>query len=328
MILRMTKKNKYKSNPNEISLNNLKEILDVLALIESKGKYFKRDSEDNEHISMKQVEDILSYLYNSKSDWGRTTKTAKAVFNAHSRFSKLQGNKKGSHFNVVKDCILKEDPVYRALFIVGLASLVLDKSLNIDFLNQFFQQETPLSFLMLLRYSISKKAILSMEYRSDRTQEPSLISQFVPLTINYRDGHWIMVCYTLERQLFVQYLIHNVISIKFFKFNELSLPVTYDKPIKFDLKKFYENSFGLSVLQDREIHEIEIFVPEEFKSKIQKRRKEGEWISLKNDFIWKLKTQDLNEVFDYIFRWNGTIKIYSPDSVKKIFQEKLKKFIE
>ncbi len=324
----MTKKNKYKSNPNEISLNNLKEILDVLALVESKGKYFNKANKDNEYISMKQVEDILSNLYDSKSDWGRTTKTAKAIYNAHSKFSKLQGNKKGSHFNVVKDYILKDDPVYRALFIVGLASLVLDKSLNIDFLNQFFQQETPLSFLMLLRYSISQKAILSMEYRSDRSPDPNLISQFVPLTINYRDGHWIMVCFTLERKLFVQYLIHNVISIKFFKINDLSLPVTYNYPIKFDLKDFYKNSFGLSVLQDRETYTIEIFVPKDFKSKIQKRRREGEWISKGEDFLWKVKTQDLNEVFDYIFRWNGAIKIHAPDSVKKIFQEKLKKFLE
>jgi hypothetical protein len=324
----MTKKNKYKSNPNEISLNHLKEILDVLALIESKGKYFKTDSEDNEHISMKQVEDILSNLYESKADWGRTIKTAKAVYNAHSKFSKLQGNKKGSHFNVVKDYILKDDPAYKALFIVGLASLVLDKSLNIDFLNQFFQQETPLSFLMLLRYSIYKKAILSMEYQSDRYSEPSQILQFVPLTINYRDGHWILVCFTLERKLLVQYLIHNIISIKFFKINHLSLPVTYDKPIIFDIKDFYKNSFGLSVLQDREIHTIEIFVPKEFKPKIQKRRREGEWISFKNDYIWKVNTQDLNEVFDYIFRWNGVIKIHAPNFVKKIFQEKLKKFLE
>ena len=89
MICENDKKNKYKSNPNEISLNNLKEILDVLALIESKGKYFKETVRDNEHISMKQVR-IFFLTFIIRNQIGGEQRKPLKLYSMHSRFSKLQ----------------------------------------------------------------------------------------------------------------------------------------------------------------------------------------------------------------------------------------------
>ncbi|MCB1176240.1 MAG: WYL domain-containing protein, partial [Leptospiraceae bacterium] len=307
------------------TVNNLFEVLEILGLIENSGKYF--GNTNKEYISDEEIKDILSKIYNHEKELTRRIKTAKKIYNSKAKYSKIEGNKKGSYINFAEGKILKEEPIYKALFVIGLSHLVLYDSLNLDFLNQFFQQEFPLSFLLFLNYSIKNKIILSMEYESDRTGTLSNIIETVPLKINYRDGHWVLISLDIKNNYPVQYKIHNIISINLFTRNSKN-PIIYDKEINFNLKDFYKNSFGLSSLRDREIIEIEIFVPFGFKEKIQKRRREGEWRSKGNDFIWKIRTQVPDEVFDYIFRWNGNLKILSPKSIKKQFQDKLKKFLD
>ncbi len=321
--------NQYKKNPKEISLKSLEEILDIISLIESDGIFFGKSK--NENLSAEKISDLLSQLYTTKKlDWSRSIKTAKKIFNSTSEYGKIEGNKKGSFFNLAKNKILKEDKGYKALFVLGLACLVLDDSLNIDFLNQFFQQEFPLSFLMFLRFSIEKKIILSLSYKSDRTNELVLIPKLVPLKINFRDGHWILIGYSIEKNMNFQYLIHNILKVEFYKSksgNKYEFEL-YEKDLNFSLKEFYKNSFGLSVFNSYDFKEVTIQVTKEFKSKVTKRRREGEWIEKKDFFHWKIRTQNLDEIFEYIFRWNGNLKIISPIKAKKEFQKKIKLFLE
>ncbi|MCB1190970.1 MAG: hypothetical protein H7A23_18835 [Leptospiraceae bacterium] len=43
--------------------------------------------------------------------------------------------------------------------------------------------------------------------------------------------------------------------------------------------------------------------------------------------IWKVYSYNENEVFDYVFRWDGLLKIVSPPKIVEKFQKKLKKFL-
>ena len=324
----MKKKITYLSNPEDLSINKLFEVIEILGLFESSGKYFRTKSKVSDSISSLEIENILFELYEKDTDWDRRIKTAKKIYNSKAKFSKVEGNKKGSFINIAKGKELKEEPIYHALFIIGLSSLVLNNSLNLDFLNQFFQQEFPLSFLLFLYHSIKNKTILTLSYKSDRVETISYIKKVVPVKITYRDGHWILIGFSVDNNYFVQYMIHSIKSCNYYELDKDNQPTTYKKQISFNIKEFYQNSFGLSVLRDKDVYTIDILVPFEDKHKIQKRRSEGEWIKNTDNYIWKVKTQDPNEVFDYIFRWNGKLKILSPESMKQLFQNKIRNFLE
>lgn len=322
----MSNKKTYISNPEELSINRLFEVLEILALIESSGKYYKKQNVADS-ISSLEIENILSTLYENEADWKRRIKTAKKIYNSNAKYSKIDGTKKGSSFTFAKEKTLKDEPIYQALFIIGLSGLVLNNFLNLDFLNQFFQQKHPLSFLLFIQNAIRNKIILSFSYKSDRTKTISLISNIVPVQLTFRDGHWILIVLNIDKNYFVQYLIHCIESCEFYKLDEDDRPFIFKKPILFNIKEFYQNSFGISALRDREVFAIDIWVSTEDKQKIQKRRREGKWTKSTDYYIWTIKTQDPNEVFDYIFKWNGKIKILGPEKIKKLFQSKLKNFL-
>ena len=286
----MSKKKTYISNPEELSISRLFEVLEILALIESSGKYYTKQNTAN-FISSLEIENILSRLYENEADWKRRIKTAKKIYNSNAKYSKIDGSRKGSSFNFTKDKTLKDEPIYRALFIIALSGLVLNNFLNLDFLNQFFQQEYPLSFLLFIQNSIKNKIILSFSYKSDRTKTVSLITKIVPVQLTFRDGHWILIVFNVEKEYFVQYLIHCIESCDFYKLDENSSPLSFKKPIPFNIKEFYQNKST-------------------------------------DYYIWTIKTQDPNEVFDYIFKWNGKIKILAPENIKKLFLTKLKNFLQ
>ena len=322
----MSNKKTYISNPEELSINRLFEVLEILALIESSGKYYKKQNVADS-ISSLEIENILSTLYENEADWKRRIKTAKKIYNSNAKYSKIDGSRKGSSFIFAKEKTLKEEPIYQALFIIALSGLVLNDFLNLDFLNQFFQQEFPLSFLLFIQNAIRNKIILSFSYKSDRTKTISLISNIVPVQLTFRDGHWILIVLNIDKNYFVQYLIHCIESCEFYKLDEDDRPLRFKKPILFNINEFYKDSFGISALRDREVFAIDIWVSTEDKQKIQKRRREGKWTKSTDHYIWTIKTQDPNEVFDYIFKWNGKIKILGPEKIKKLFQSKLKNFL-
>ena len=322
----MSKKNTYISNPEELSINRLFEVLEILALIESSGKYYKKQNVADS-ISSLEIENILSTLYENELDWKRRIKTAKKIYNSNAKYSKTDGTKRGSSFIFTKEKTIKDEPIYQALFIIGLSGLVLNNYLNLNFLNQFFQQKYPLSFLLFIQNAIKNKIILSFSYKSDRSKIVSNISNIVPVQLTFRDGHWILIVLNIDKKYFVQYLIHCIESCEFYKLDEDDRPFIFKKPILFNIKEFYQNSFGISALRDREVFAIDIWVSTEDKQKIQKRRREGKWTKSTDYYIWTIKTQDPIEVFDYIFKWNGKIKILGPEKIKKLFQSKLKNFL-
>jgi hypothetical protein len=324
----MKQKKSYVTSPEQLTVNNLFEVIEIISLIESGGKYFPHLKTKNKKISKKEIEEYMSFLHPDSKDFSRRDKTARKIYNRNSKYSRIQGDKKGSEINLPDGFLLKEDPFYKAIFIIAVSKLVMDDSLNLEVFNQFFHQEFPLSFLLFLHHAISKKYIINIEYESDRAETNNFIRELVPVKINFRDGHWILIAYSIPKNYCIQYKIHNIISVDYFSPNQNKSPIAYSKEIKFNLKDFYKNSFGLSVLQDREVRTIEIFVPNEFYKKVIKRRMDGEWVSQKNGYIWKIKTQSTDEVFEYIFRWNGNLKIIGPQSVLKEFKEKLNKFLK
>ena len=161
----MSKKKTYISNPEELSISRLFEVLEILALIESSGKYYTKQNTAN-FISSLEIENILSRLYENEADWKRIIKTAKKIYNSNAKYSKIDGSRKGSSFNFTKDKTLKDEPIYRALFIIALSGLVLNNFLNLDFLNQFFQQEYPFYFLLLTFLSPHSLSSMPSSYSS------------------------------------------------------------------------------------------------------------------------------------------------------------------
>ena len=78
----MSKKKTYISNPEELSISRLFEVLEILALIESSGKYYTKQNTAN-FISSLEIENILSRLYENEADWKRRIKTAKKIYNSN-----------------------------------------------------------------------------------------------------------------------------------------------------------------------------------------------------------------------------------------------------
>lgn len=75
----MKKKITYLSNPEDLSINKLFEVIEILGLFESSGKYFRTKSKVSDSISSLEIENILFELYEKDTDWDRRIKTAKNI---------------------------------------------------------------------------------------------------------------------------------------------------------------------------------------------------------------------------------------------------------
>ncbi|MCB1190971.1 MAG: WYL domain-containing protein [Leptospiraceae bacterium] len=211
---------KYKDNPQEISLNYLKEILDIIGLIETNGKFYKQKSTLNGKITETEINNILLNIQNfqSKDDWGRTIKTAKKIFNSTCKNFEIKGSRSGTGIQATSKKIKQEEIVkdlgYQTLLILALALMNTNNSLNIDFLNQLLSQKEPLSLILFLNYAIQTKLVITFDYKSNRAENVSTISKFVPVKINFRDGHWLLIGWNVEKTHWNQYLIHSLLKIE------------------------------------------------------------------------------------------------------------------
>lgn len=332
------KKIKQKKETGDITLNSLKEILQVLGIIESKGFYFSKAFQEKPEklVSSSRLSNILSHFntHNGKEkmDWNRTIRNAKTLYNSLDKEFNIQGDSRGSYFVNLKngDILpenLKTSTAYDFFLVFALAFLGMEKHLHWEFLHQLNAQKHPLALITFIGIAIEYKILLSIQYKKDRTHEEETYSEVVPGKIIYRDGHWILLLYNLKTRRWMQILLHSIVELKPNLDNMKQFQSIQDikEP---DVNRFYKNSFSIAKLDGVTPEEILIKVPKQNYEAVKKRKKEGTWEKKDNYYLWKVKTYDPMEVFTYIFKWGGILEIIEPLSMRNRFREELLKLCD
>ncbi|MCX7997489.1 MAG: WYL domain-containing protein [Leptospiraceae bacterium] len=308
----------------------LEDILQVIGLIESKGKYFTANSENTDKaMTTYRLEELLSHFSKTeKSDFGRTIRNAKKLFNSHVSGYMINGNKQGTYIvrksngsqNLEE---FKEHPAYKTLVIFALAIATYKDQLEWNILHQLFQQKMPLAFICFLIVAIEFQMTLKIEYWSDRKQRNESYT-CVPCKIIVREGHWLLIIYDLQKKDWCQILIHSIETIEPLKDSLKQFIIAQNLP-KFDPKNFYKDTFTLAKFDDKEPITYVIRVPRENKRAVTKRKGVGKWENHGDYWLWKVASYDKMEVFDYIFRWEGILELVEPKEAREEFYNTLHK---
>lgn len=318
----------------QIKFENMEIILQVLGFIESKGGLFQKKNFKMTRENMDELLDILEPISKKgKKNLSEISNKRRQMANALSLFNRLsnsfliEGDKSGTHFKNRRsgstDQIgLREDNAYQAFLVLYLSILLYKGSIYLDILAQFLELDHPIDFLTSIQYFITKKLPVSFSYQSDRNNRTLKVDGFVPIKIYFKDNHWFLVGWDVQYKNWNQYLLHSIKEI-----NPSSKKVDMTGK-EFSLSEFRTNAFGSAVLNKTKKHTIHISVPASRYNAVRKRRKEGTWDKSSDPYTWSVETFDVNEVSDYIFRWNGILKIKSPESIKKQFQTKLRSFLD
>jgi hypothetical protein len=330
-----TKKKNSVDKIEQITFEQIEIILQILGFIEARGVLFEKK---NLKVTREKIEDLflsIDHPVKKKKDGNidipdrrRPITNAQKIFNRLSKGFCIEGDKSGTHFKnlktgaVAKD-ELKADNAYQTLVVIYLSILLYQGTIYLDFLSQFLELSHPIDFLTSIQYYIKKKIPIAFDYRSDRNNRNQKIDPFVPVKIYFKDNHWFLVGWDLQYKNWNQYLLH---SIKNLSPSSKKIDMTNIK--EFNMAEYRKYAFGSAVLNNRPVYKIEIEVPVSNYNAVIKRRKEGSWDKSSSPYIWTVETYDLNEVFDYIFRWNGILKIKSPKEIKQQFQAKLRGFLE
>jgi len=323
---------KEKKTP-DIRFSSLGDILQILGIIESNGCYFllEQANRQGQMVSSNQLADVLFHFSNEreleKTDWGRTIRNAKNIYNLWDKDFQILGDKRGSYFVKKKNLEisppdLKTSQVYRLFLIFSLAFATLDGNLNWDVLHQLLNQRFPLALITFLNTAIKYKFILEIHYKQDRTGKKQTF-EAVPIKIVCKDSHWLLVIYDLKQKTWIHLLMHSILEI-FPKLDNIRQIRTSPNLPDFNVEKFYSNTFSIAKLEGQQPIEFVIRVPNENKEAIQKRRKEGKWENKSDYWLWKVHTYDPDEVFSYVFRWNGILKILEPKVMIEEYKKKLK----
>lgn len=321
---------------NELKLGNLQDMLQILGLIESAGKYFNPSvsGKASARMSGKTAGDILFHFSedSSKGNLDRTFRQAKKLYNQFDRDFHIIGDKRGSYFVRKKDLSafpkdLKKSPVYRMLLIFSLAFSGKEKSVHWDILHQILEQEYPLAFITFLSLAIKFSFLVKIKYKKDRLGKTEIYSNTVPVKIVYRDGHWVLIIWQVREKKWIQLLLHSIeeVSAEGDRIKQIDLTPIPVPP--FSVSDFYKSTFSIAKLDGVTPAEFFIRVPKENRKAVMKRRKEGTWEEKEDHFIWKVTAYDEMEVLTYVFKWNGLLQIIGPDKAREIFRERLKKLL-
>ncbi|MCP5498224.1 MAG: WYL domain-containing protein [Leptospiraceae bacterium] len=321
--------------PHNKNIETFEEYLQIYGLIESKGQYFQKYIRKihPQKITQKNMDDIMMAINNGKIDsYEGRIKDAIPFFNKVNENFMVYGRErpKGCIFinkNSTKEESknLQKDPVYKT-FLMSYLSILADKgSVNMNMLRAWEELEFPLAFLTFIDTAIQDKIVIRFEYFSDRKQATSQVERFVPVKLNFQDKYWFLIGRKLDDDIWIQYLLYGIKNVVPVLDKDGNFEKCKHLP-KFDLKKFYENTFGSAMLNYTDPVTITLQIPKGYRNAISKRHNDiGKWV---DDETWEITTCAPNEVIDFVFKWGGHIKILSPDTVIKQFKERLKVFNE
>lgn len=336
----MAKSNKkYINDPLENRFEGMREILDIIGIIESGASYYKPDSGKSERrsiVSSTLIHNILYQFYSGenekKTDFNRTIRNAKDYYNKLDNEYFIRGDKKGSRFVRKKDNFeypedLKYSQSYQTFLILVIAILNMDGNLHWDALHQLMQISHPIACLTFLGICIEYKIGLNLTYHKDRTKTQLEFREVIPGKIEFRDGHWVLIGWMKKEKNWRLFLLHSILEMKP-ELDDLKQYRQFPERPDPDMKEFHKHSFGISVLEGVQPTEVLIKVPNEDVRSVKKRRKEGKWEKKDQFWIWKVIAYDIDEIFSYVFRWKGNLEIYGPPEVKKKFDDQLLSFLK
>lgn len=316
------------SDPQNLKMKHLLECFYILGIIESKGLYLDREK-NLPKLTYNNIAKLLDILFQetrqSTPDYTRRIKTARNIFNELSKDFAVKGDVRGIGFekkiSALSSAVLKHDKAYTTLLVMFLSLLYHKETVHIDFTKQLLEQEFPIHFLTVIHNAIRNRLPIHFLY-TNRKQETHEVEDFVPVKIRFKDGHWILVGWNEEKKAWNQYMIHSM----------QVLHVSFGKPKtntpKFNMEDYLKHSFGHAVLNDSEVHKIEIKVPFQNVEAVQKRNGEGKWERKEEHYVWTVYAYDPDEVINYVFRWNGCLEIISPESIRQRFLERLKNLLK
>jgi hypothetical protein len=315
------------NNPKNLNIEKLFQVLEILGIYDCKGSFYhKKDSP----LTVEHLKNLLSLIYPEKSDenepFTRSIKNAKTIIKEFSKDLQLTKDKGLTLKNHPKSNLQKnQNSIYQTFLILLLGIGKFYNTINLEIINQLLNLENPLGLIAFLSIAIKQKILIKFAYQSGRKKEITLQDHILPLCLNFRDGHWVVICLDEKKKIVIQYLLHSISELNS-EIENNDLQFSKSK-FKFDINEYYKDSFGLSVFVDAKPIVVKLKVDSDIVKSVQKRRKEGSWETSDDHSIWTVSTYSEDEIFDYIFRWNGKIQILSPESTINKFKEKLKLFL-
>lgn len=304
-----------------LSLKSLKKAFSALGFIEFHGY----SEENRSKISRNDVMAFIDQLWldsgHDSQDHRRQISNMKEVFEEFFLSHTLQGDRSGYKILANSDGSewpesFKTEPGYAVLCMALIALLEKEQFLHIDMLDQLFFQNAPVGFLTEACLAIRNNHPVSFSY-TNRSKQHAKIENLVPVKIAFRRGHWTLIGAN-EAGTVIQYMIHSI--------ENLTVNTEVRRPVsEFNTNDFFADSFEHAVLENHPVHSIEILVPEELVNAVQKRRTEGSWKLIANDWLWTVHTFDPNEVFAYLTRWQGALKLKGPAEIIEQYREYLQK---
>jgi len=326
--------------PDSLKLESLKTVLDIVGIVDGRGQLFSRvvgrKMGNSSGIPKDVIEDVLISMQDAEGrketeDWKRQIDNARRIFTDLSKVHGLAGDRQGYAF-FHKDsgsqagAEIKHDPAYRTLLALTLSFLHMEGHASLDFLTQWMYLKHPLSHAVFLSYAMRAGLVIKFLY-DNRKEKPVEVPAFLPQRIVFRDNHWLLLGWECQNARYNQFMLHSIQDMEPAK--SASGECRYEKSVEdVDLEKFYRYSFGHAVLEGVPSYDVTIYVPANLRAAIQKRRSQGTWHERDNGWHWKVTAFDLDEIFTYIFRWQGNLRILSPAEVVFKFQERCQRLLE
>lgn len=314
--LKSNKKN-IQENIYNLKLSVIDEIIEVLAFIDGKGKMDLASLPAS--TNYKSITEFIKQGSNKNiKDFSRRIKTAIQFIKSYDKNISVKSSRNGLYFeNLDKDWKKKES--YQTLCLLCLISMAYNQELNLEIFDQLNNFNSPLLNLILWKRAIKSKVPLSITYFSDRRQVLDEYNIFIPQKLYFKDGHWRVIGF--DGMNFRSVPIHSIEKIQY-----SNTPINTPIP-EFKWEEIKSGMFGPGFQWDREPTEIKIFVPQNIKKAIQKRKPIGKWKTTKDGYFWLVNTYYPEEVYDYVFRWKGLIKIIEPEHIVEEFKTICKKFL-
>lgn len=325
----------------ETSLESLLKRLQVMGIIECRGTLHSSIARPAEKIGISQsdIDDIQAVVLARLLAEGGQDKTlrrqireAKEMFNRSSTaFAIDTDNKKAGYLfrrnkdGAIRPDDLKFDRTYETFFILALALMHLDHSADLDILTQFRALDFPLASLLFLQYCVRARRMIQFDYQN-RNETPERIQNLVPVRIVLRNGHWILIGRSQEKQSWIQYMLHSIQNLSGGAECEEEIP-------ELNIKEYFGDIWGHAMLVETEgPTEVQIQVPIDLKERVQKRRSEGRWKEGSDaaSVVWEVPVFDLDDLLSYVFRWKGALKVLGPkeavDRFKGMLRGQLEKY--
>lgn len=307
-----------------LSLKSLKKAFSALGFIEFRGYCEQNESKISRNDVMSFIDQFWLDSGNDSQDHRRQISNMKEVFEEFFLSHTLQGDRSGYKILANSDGSewpesFKTEPGYAVLCMAFIALLEKEQFLYIDMLDQLFFQNAPVGFLATACLAIRNNHPVSFFY-SNRSKQQAKVENLVPVKIVFRRGHWTLIGAN-ESGTVIQYMIHSI--------EKLTVNTELRRPVpRFNAKDFFADSFEHAVLENHPVHSIEILVPAELVNAVQKRRTEGSWKDTGNGWLWTVHAFDPNEVFAYLTRWQGALRLKGPAEMVTKYREYLQKSID